>query len=161
MIDEKGRIGGKVNLVDLVIILILVAAVVFVAVKFFGPESTAANTEKVIISFYNDDCPNYVAEALTEGDVVWDSSSNVTIGAVKDWSSTPADTYILDANSDPISIPADGYCYLTLNCLADGVIGEHGVTIGGTLYGIGHTLTLYAGESKMYLKVSGIASAEG
>jgi hypothetical protein len=161
MIDEKGRIGGKVNLVDLVIVLILVAAVVFVAVKFFGPESTAANTEKVIISFYNDDCPTYVAEALNEGDVVWDSSSNVTVGTVKDWTSVPATAYILDANSDPIAIPADGYCYLTLNCEAEGVIGEHGVTIGGTLYGVGHTLTLYAGESKMYLKVSAIAPAQG
>ena len=85
MIDEKGRLFGKVNLIDLIIVIIIIAALAFLGVKFLGPESTAANTQKAVVSFYYEECPNYVADQLKAGDSVWDSGDNVTIGTVKDW----------------------------------------------------------------------------
>ncbi|NCB50908.1 MAG: DUF4330 domain-containing protein [Clostridia bacterium] len=160
MIDEKGRLFGKVNLIDLIIVIIIIAALVFLGVKFLGPESTAANTQKAVVSFYYEECPNYVADQLKAGDSVWDSGDNVTIGTVKDWTTADSVTYLLDDNGNTVQTSKDGYCALTLRCEAEGVIGEHGITINGTLYGVGHTLTMYAGEAKLYLKVSGIEPAE-
>jgi len=129
-------------------------------VKFLGPESTASNTQKAVVSFYYEECPNYVADQLKAGDSVWDSGDNVTIGTVKDWTTADSVTYLLDDNGNTVQTSKDGYCALTLRCEAEGVIGEHGITINGTLYGVGHTLTMYAGEAKLYLKVSGIEPAE-
>ncbi len=159
MIDEKGRLFGKVNIVDLLIILIIIAALVFVGMKFLGPDSTTANTQPVIISFYYEECPDYVADQLNAGDVIWDSGDNINIGTVRDWDRADSVTYLLDDNGDTVQTSKDGYCALTLRCDAQGVLGPHGVTVNGTLYGVGHTLTMYAGEAKLYLKVSGIESA--
>ena len=36
LIDEKGRLFGKVNLIDLCIVLIVIAGVAAVAMKLFG-----------------------------------------------------------------------------------------------------------------------------
>lgn len=160
MIDEKGRLFGKINIIDLLIAIIIIAAAVFIGMKFLGPESTATNTQKAVISFYYEECPDYVADQLMAGENVWDSGDNVTIGTVKDWSKADSVTYLLDDNGNTVQTSKDGYCALTLRCDAEGVIGEHGITINGTLYGVGHTLTMYAGECKLYLKVSGIEPAE-
>lgn len=160
MIDEKGRLFGKINLIDLLIILISAAALVFLGVKLLGPKSTAANTQKVVISFYYEECPDYVADQLKAGDVIWDSGDNVNIGTVKDWTEADSVTYLLDDNGNTVQTSKEGYCALTLRCDAEGVLGEHGVTVGGTLYGVGHTLTMYAGKCKLYLKVSAIEPAE-
>ena len=42
MIDEKGRLFGKVNIVDLLIILIVLAAAAFLGYRFLGPDSNVA-----------------------------------------------------------------------------------------------------------------------
>jgi hypothetical protein len=160
MIDDKGRLFGKINIIDLIIILIIIAAFIFLGVKLLGPESTAVNMQKAVVSFYYEECPDYVAENLNEGDSVWDSGDNVIIGTVKDWSTADSVTYLLDDDGNTVQTSKAGYCALTLRCDVEGVIGEHGITINGTLYGVGHTLTMYAGEAKLYLKVSGIEPAE-
>ena len=36
MIDEKGRLFGKINIVDLIVILVIVIAAVGVGMKFLG-----------------------------------------------------------------------------------------------------------------------------
>ena len=36
MIDEKGRLFGKINIVDLIVILVIVIAAVVVGMKFLG-----------------------------------------------------------------------------------------------------------------------------
>lgn len=39
MIDEKGRLFGKVNIVDLIIVIIIIAAAAFIGMKLFGPKA--------------------------------------------------------------------------------------------------------------------------
>ena len=84
MIDEKGRLFGKVNIVDLLIVIIILAAGAFLGMKLLGPDSTVANTQKVLVTLHCEETPNYVAEQLEEGAEVWDSENNVTIGYLKD-----------------------------------------------------------------------------
>lgn len=65
MLDNKGRLFGKVNIVDLLIVIIIIAAGIFLGRLLFGPESTIAQTEKVRITLYCEETPDYVAEQLT------------------------------------------------------------------------------------------------
>ena len=63
MIDENGRLFGKVNIVDLLIVIIILAAAAFLGYKLLGPESTAANTQKVLVTLYCEETPNYVTRS--------------------------------------------------------------------------------------------------
>ena len=43
MIDEKGRLFGKINIVDLLVLLVVVIGIVVVAVKFIIPNTAAGS----------------------------------------------------------------------------------------------------------------------
>ena len=52
MIDEKGRLFGKINIVDLLVILVVLIGIVVVAVKFLAPGSTTAvNPAKTPVTY--------------------------------------------------------------------------------------------------------------
>ncbi len=156
MIDEKGRLFGKLNIVDLLIVIILAAALAFLGFKLLGPESDAANTQDVTLTLYCEDTPDFVAEQLLAGSSVWDSTAGVTLGTLAEWRVGDSKSYVTDANDNVVELTREEYCSLTLTVQASGVVSEHGVTIGGTLYGVGHSMTVYAGDCKIYLKVSDI-----
>ena len=52
IIDEKGRLFGKVNLIDLVVVLILVVAVAAVGMKLFGNKAVSAATSQQVTLTY-------------------------------------------------------------------------------------------------------------
>ena len=64
MIDEKGRLFGKVNIVDLLIIIIVLAAAAFIGMKVLGPDSAAANTQDVRITMFCEESPTFVVDQL-------------------------------------------------------------------------------------------------
>ncbi len=159
MIDEKGKLFGKINIVDLIILIIVLAAVAYLGFTLLGPEGTVTGTDTVTLSFYLEECPAYVVDSLNVGDTVWDSSDNVVLGTVKDWEATDFYIFIADNNGHSVQVVDVNNNKLELNVTATGVLEEHGIRIGGTLYGVGHSLTIYAGHAKLFLKVSGIEAA--
>ena len=160
MIDEKGRLFGKVNIVDLLIILIVLAAAAFLGYHFFGPDSTVANTEHVRLTLYCEESADYAVEQLVEGAEAWDSENNVTLGTLTEWRVGDSKSYVTDANGEVIQLARDGYCSATLVVEGEGVVGSHGVTIGGTLYAVGQSMSVYFDDSKLFLRVSGIEVIE-
>ena len=50
IVDEKGKLFGKINLIDLIVIVILVAALIFLAVRFLLPSKgrSIGSTTKVV-----------------------------------------------------------------------------------------------------------------
>ncbi len=156
MVDKNGKLFGKVNLIDLIIVLVLLALVAFVAMKVVDKGSENANLSQVKISFYGEEIPDYVANALEKGTSVLDSKENVVMGTVEDFEIGAPIGYETDTNGEVETVVRQGYNSVTINAIGTGELSEHGVTIDGVLYGVGHTLTIYAGKAKLYLKVSGI-----
>ncbi|MDR1131836.1 MAG: DUF4330 domain-containing protein [Oscillospiraceae bacterium] len=156
MVDKNGKLFGKINLIDLLIVLILAVLVTFVALKVVNKSEENAGLTQVRISFFAEEVPDYVAAALKEGASVLDSKENVTIGTVERFETGDPLGFETDTKGEIQAVQRQGFKSLSLTALAAARPGEHGVTIGGVLYGIGHTLTIYAGNAKLYLKVSGI-----
>ena len=68
IIDEKGRLFGKVNLIDLAVVLILVVAVAAVGMKLFGNKAVSAATSQQVTLTYEvvaQDVPQHVADYCT------------------------------------------------------------------------------------------------
>ena len=160
MIDEKGRLFGKVNIVDLLIILIVLAVAAIRVYHFFGPDSTVASTEHVRLALYCEESADYAVEQLVEGAEAWDSENNVTLGTLTEWRVGDSKSYVTDANGEVIQLARDGYCSATLVVEGEGVVGSHGVTIGGTLYAVGQSMSVYFDDCKLFLRVSGIEVIE-
>ena len=116
MIDEKGRLFGKVNIVDLLIVIIILAAGAFLGMKLLGPDSAVANTQKVRVTLYCEETPNYVAEQLEAGAEVWDSENNVTLGYLTDWRTGDSKSAVTDVTGKVVEITREDYFSATLVC---------------------------------------------
>lgn len=51
IVDEKGKLFGKINLIDLLAIIILVAAVVLLAARFLAPSGPAGKSETAKLTY--------------------------------------------------------------------------------------------------------------
>lgn len=68
IIDEKGRLFGKLNLIDLAVILVLVAVVAAIGMKLFGNKAVEAVTSEKVTLTYEvvcQDVPENVADYCT------------------------------------------------------------------------------------------------
>lgn len=159
MIDKNGKLFGKVNLIDLLIVLVLAALVIFAAVKVVGAKNNEVPQTEIKMSFYSDEVPEFVTDNLKVGAPVLDEAKDVTMGTVTAFEVGEPLGYSTDANGEVQAVYRNGYKSVRIDIAATGELGAHGATIGGVLYGVGHTLTIYAGQAKVYIKISAIEPA--
>lgn len=160
MIDKNGKLFGKINLIDLIIILVVLALAAFVVMKFVFPRDNGDGLSPVRISFYSSEEPDYVVTAIKEGDKVLDSAENVVIGTVEKVSlGEPLNYEVNTAGGEVLPVVRENCYSITVDVLANAKYGDFGATVDGVLYGVGHSLVVYAGQSKMYLRVSAIEPA--
>jgi len=68
ILDEKGRLFGKLNLIDLVVVLIIIVGVAAVGMKLFGNKAVETVTSQKVTLTYEvvcEDVPEHVAEYCT------------------------------------------------------------------------------------------------
>jgi len=160
MIDKDGKVGGKINLIDLIIILVIVAAGVFL---FYRSTRTVEKTSEAVpvkLTLFAENTFEHVLDQVKEGDPVWDYSSNIELGTLESYTYHPFTGLIADGTGGLVDVPVEGKYQANLVINAEGVISPHGVTIDGQLYGIGHTLVMYAGNCKFFISVSDIEPIE-
>lgn len=156
MIDKNGKLFGKINLIDLIIILVIIIVVVFVALRVTGGGGGDSGAVPVKISFFATEVPDYVVDYINVGDSVMDYTEDVAMGTVESFETGEPLGYDTDANGEVQAVVREGHKSLSMTITGKAVMSEHGATIGGELYGVGHTLTIFAGKAKLYLKISGI-----
>ncbi len=162
MIDKNGKLFGKINIIDLLIILIVIAAVVFFATKLFSPaqETTKANTTKVAVTFYAEDAPTNVTDMLVEGAPSFEETTNVGFGSITSFSSEQAYGWMSDAEGNLVKGPIVGDEYLTVSVEVNGNLTDNGVYLGGRLYCVGANYTMHFGKVMLYSKIVSITPAE-
>ena len=160
MIDKNGKIGGKVNLIDLIIVVVILAAVAFVGYRFILKDDTGViNSQPLTIEFISSEVNDYTVEQLRVGDVVLDGYENNYFGNITDIEIGDPSSYTVNDLGDTIlmSIPECKSVKLTID--GAGALDENGFVINGTRYAVGHTTVVYAGKCKLYGKISGIDPA--
>ena len=142
MIDEKGRLFGKINIIDLLVILVIAAALCFAVFRYVLPDRNSGKAVQKELVLYCHDTPRFTAEQIEKGARVWDQGYDVET--------------VTDASGKTHLVENDWLVSVTLVLDAEGVPDEFGIRIGGSLYASGHTMTVFAGDAKLYLKVQEI-----
>ncbi|NLW66039.1 MAG: DUF4330 family protein [Clostridiales bacterium] len=159
MIDKNGKLFGKINLIDLIIILILAALVIFAVFKFAVPSEDDSMDTQVKITLFCEETPSYVVDYLKKGAPVLDPKEDITIGTVESFEIGEPIGFATGENGLMYEVTRSNYNSVTIEVEAKGAIGENGVTVDDVLYGVGHTMTVYAGQAKLYLRISSIEAA--
>lgn len=112
MIDEKGRIFGKINVIDLLVILVIVIGVIFVGTKFLGKDGGASGggggthvTYTVLVEGVQPEVYENIKGMLPSTLM---ASGELLDGQVIDVTSTPHQRYIsFNPVSNTLDIPTE------------------------------------------------------
>ena len=160
MIDKTGKIGGKVSIIDLLILIILLAALAFVGYRFLTKDrSGVVNTQPYTMSMTGAEVSNYVVENLELGTRVFDDTENNVLGYVTDIQTGQGYHYGIADDGQTVAMFPDDSSSVVVTCRGEGTMDGNGVLIGGTRYAVGHTFVVYVGDCKLYLRISALEPA--
>ncbi|MBE7040719.1 MAG: DUF4330 family protein [Ruminococcaceae bacterium] len=156
--SEKKKV--KFTAVDAVVLVVVLAVLGFVGFKFFGPGAAnggAAEAKTYIVSYYFEEVPGFAAVLVKPGDAVSDEQKKHALGTVTNVKVGDAAIYCSDDEGNLHKSAKENYNSVTLTTEVEAVKGNHGIQVSGTTYTVGHSMTVYAGDAKMFGKVAGIA----
>ncbi len=160
MIDKNGKIGGKVSIIDLLILAVLLAALAFVGYRFLTKDrSGVVHSQPFTMEMTGAEVSNYVVEKLQVGARVFDDAENNVLGYVTDVQTGPGYHYGVGNNGETVALFPDDSSSVVVTCRGEGTLDGNGLLIGGTRYAIGHTFVVYVGDCKLYLRISGLDAA--
>ena len=147
----------KFNIVDAIILLVILAVVAFVGIKFFGKsDNVAAEPKTYSVSFYCEEVPAFAADIVKVGDSVEDETKKVLLGTITAVEVGDAAVYSADAEGKIVKSAKEGYKSVLITSSVEATEFEHGIIADSIKYAVGHSVTLYAGNAKMVGKVSEI-----
>lgn len=159
MAEQKKKM--KINIIDLAIIIVILAAAVIVGVKYTKSNSIAVGGgNKYIVTYYAEEVSEFVANKINIGDPVSDEQKNSALGTVTDIQLAPSVSYSVTSDGEIVKSTKPDYNSMLLTTEVDGTDYEHGVIISSNKYGIGHSMTIRAGKSKVYLRIYDIQKAD-
>jgi hypothetical protein len=143
-LDRRGRIFGKVNIVDLLVLLVIVAVVVFAVVRM---TSDSPQTKKVTVqvTFTVEEVRQATVKALTDalqtGGYVKDDGGT-KLGTLIDVVATPTIEAVPTAEGELKAVPSPVLSDVEIVVEGQGQISESTVNIGGVPMRVGKKVTL-------------------
>ena len=158
MLDKNGRLFGKINIIDLLIILIVIAAAVFLGMRYFGGNDVdPGEPQKVRLTFFAPDAPSLLADKGVMGTPVIDYDNNNYLGDLVLYEAEDAYTYDYDsATGELVKLPTPKECFLTFACDGFGYVSDGGIHVNGFQYSVGGTSTIRAGQTRVQCRLAGI-----
>ncbi|HHW49362.1 MAG TPA: DUF4330 domain-containing protein [Clostridiaceae bacterium] len=158
IISKEGKLFGKISIVDILVLLVIIAAVAGASYKF-AKSSTASpifskQEDNIRIQFYQPEVPEFIAKAVKIGDPAREALQGTSFGTVSDIVIGESVSWGADENGNSVKSSKEGYVSVLITMDAKGIIGDNGVTIGKSIYHVGETITLYAGNAGFYSSYS-------
>lgn len=151
----------RFNIIDVLFLLVVLAGILFVILRLGGFDVVAritgtASTEEYVITFIDTEVPDYAAERIEKGDKATDDNLSVNLGTVVDVQLSPAQVPTPDTEGILVVSAEEGFSTVLLSCQVKASDNGNGVTVDGLDLGVGHTMVVRAGDSKMYMTVCDI-----
>lgn len=93
--DKQGKIKGKFNIIDLLAILLVIAVVIGLAVRFSSSVTTAVKSdEEFVYTIKVEGVRQYTIDALKKGGKVTDKKSTMDLGEILSVETEPAEQQV-------------------------------------------------------------------
>ncbi len=161
LIDEKGRLFGKINVVDFVVIAVIVLAVLGVGYKLLSSSTILFKKAEIFeIVFYNEALIKEVADSINEGDKVKDATKNTVFGEVVKKEVDKSIVFASNEKGELVQTTRPGYVSMKLYVHAKGVHTDTGYYFNNVDYYVGRSLELRAGTGVVWTRIIGIRKVE-
>jgi len=159
MIIKEGKLFGKINVIDLAVVIVILLAAAGFALRTMGKSPVrplAAGTEDIQIEFYQEEAPEFAARAVKIGSPAREARQNADFGRVADIKIDKSVSWVDSDKGAYVKSTKPGYCSVRITMDAKGSFGATGVTIDNSVYYVGNTINLYAGNAVFYGWISDI-----
>jgi len=124
LIDDKGRIFGRISAVDILIVLVVLVLCAAIYTRFFTKTETAAFVQNDSFSYqiHIRQVRFSTFDALEIGDTIYDSDNGTRLGVISDISYTPAmaESQLLDGTY--VYAPVENRFDIMVDIQSDGLI---------------------------------------
>lgn len=159
MIDKNGKLFGKINIIDLLIILVIIAAAVFLVVKMGGSDADTGSSEtgKVAITFFGNEAPAEIGGRIEAGAPAFEDATNISFGTISACTVEDAYKWSTAADGTLVKVPVVNTAFATITVEADAVITDSGVVLGDKTYSIGAQYAMHFGQTKVWVRLTDIS----
>lgn len=136
IIDEKGRLFGKFNILDIVVVLAILVVIAGVGYKFLKSNTPTPfrQADRIETSFFVEEVPDYAAAAIKAGDTVTDRVTGSAFGKVVSVDVQPSVSYAPDQEGHFVRTSKETYRSVRIVVQGEGIWSEKGVTFGNIDY---------------------------
>lgn len=155
IIDEKGKLFGKVSIIDVCILVVIVAAIIFVGIRFMPGKEGTTSDSKLTVTYYAEEVSDFVANSVKVGDALMDDTRNCALGTVTNVEVMPSQSYATNSDGIYVKSSKEGFNSILITSETNGQLSDTGCIISNNRYGIGHSMTLRCGKAKIWIRVHG------
>ena len=150
--DKNGKIGGRINIIDILAVIMVAVAAFGISLRFIStPAKNAKQTVKVSFVVEIEGIRKYSVDALSKKGNVIDAKRGYFIGEIKDFSYTPQELKRIDSDGKMVSAEMPDRYNAEITIEADCNETDSGFYIGDNLeLSVGTTVeiaTKYANSS--------------
>jgi len=162
IIDSKGKLFGKISIIDILIVLVVIGIIAGVGYKFTRSKTPTVFTKQdtLEVEFFVEEVLDAVANSIKIGDAAKEAVQNASFGTVKDIKIDKAISYAADDKGEYKVSSRPGYSSVVITTEAKGIYGSNGTTIGSAEYYIGSYMTLRVGNAALYGRITRITKLD-
>ena len=159
ILDDKGRLFGKISLIDIfaAAVLIMVFMAVYLGIGTNNRAATSEREQPVKITFYKEALEDFTVAALEIGARVENDTNGTFMGNIIDIEVGESINYMPDIDGNEKASPMEGYSSVTIETLVNGRFSDGALLLNGNLYGNGTQIIIWAGKAKIQLNISDIS----
>ena len=148
LIDSKGKLFGKISVVDIIIVVIVIGALAGIAYKLNKSNvvSPLAKSYTIQTVLYTDATTESSAQAIKEGDTVKDKVTGAELGKVVKIETGPSIIYGINADGKVVASEKPGYVSLKITVQGKGNYDSMGATFGSSNYYINKAMQYVYGS---------------
>ncbi|MDR2898983.1 MAG: DUF4330 domain-containing protein [Clostridiales bacterium] len=158
ILDNRGRVLGKVSIIDIFVVVVLIS-VFAVAYLKFGNNSKSAVREPeqaVRITFYKEALEDFTVSSIEEGAPVVNDTNGTFMGNIEEIIVGESINYLPDINGAEQPSVMEGYSSVAIVTEVNGRMSEGALLLNGNLYGSGSKCIIWAGKAKIQLMIKDI-----
>ncbi|NJD01774.1 MAG: DUF4330 domain-containing protein [Ruminiclostridium sp.] len=163
IIDDKGKLFGKISIIDILVVCLVLAGIAGAYYKFGRSNTISAfvKPDKIELTFFSEDIPKYAGEAINPGDLVKDRLTDGVFGKVKEVALGPDIYYAANADGKMVKSSKEGYASLKIIVEGNGRYQDTGVTFNNKEYYVYNLLEIRVGNTAVYARVQSISKIKG
>jgi len=162
LIDSKGKLFGKVSLVDILIVLMILGVAAGVGYKFTksGTSSVFAKKDAVKITFFCEEAGGYVPDQIKPGDMVTDNQTGSYFGKVVSVKGDKSNTFGFNDKGESVMSAKQNYVSITLEVEGEGVyrdgINGQGISFDNINFYTYKSVELKVGNTTFWAKIKNL-----